>query len=700
MNGSGNGNGKENGYGKRVKVESEVARKKIKTEGEKKRRVKREQKEEEEAEEYEWWRDQNGDKDDTIRWTQLEHQGVLFPPEYVPHGVPILYDGEKVYLEPEIEELVGFFAALLETEHGANPTFQRNFFNELKLLMSKSKRKYPIKEFSRCDFRPMYEYFQKQKEEKKQMSKEEKAALLEERKMIEEKYGYCILDGRREKVGNFRIEPPGLFRGRGAHPKTGCYKRRVRAEQITINIGKDAKIPEPPKGSKWGNVIHDQTVTWLAMWKENVNDNTKYVFLAAGSSLKGQSDLKKYEKARELKKHIVRIRKDYMAALTSSDGKTRQRATALYLIDRFALRAGNEKGDDQADTVGCCSLRYEHVTFEDGKVVFDFLGKDSIRYYNKVEVHPAVYRNLVSFQRAAKTPGNLLFSLINTVELNKHLSSLMPGLSAKVFRTYNASHTFQQELEKQDVTPASSIHELTLAYNRANRQVAVLCNHQRAVAKNFSGQLSKIADRLMGLRYECRRHIDLLKPNLTDLSLADRAKYDLAPFEQACRDDPDRPITTEWLYSYFADLLTKDIERLEKKKASDATQSNLDSIEEKLASLSSELSTLNSKKEALSSSKSSKPYIPEMYRLTFNSIDKSFSTIQRLYTRIVATKTALVDKDENKTTALGTSKINYIDPRITVSWCKKFDIPVEKFFPKTLREKFKWAMHADKNFKF
>ena len=37
------------------------------------------------------------------------------------------------------------------------------------------------------------------------------------------------------------------------------------------------------------------------MWKENVNDNTKYVFLAANSSLKGQSDFKKFEKARELK---------------------------------------------------------------------------------------------------------------------------------------------------------------------------------------------------------------------------------------------------------------------------------------------------------------------------------------------------------------------------------------------------------------
>ena len=41
--------------------------------------------------------------------------------------------------------------------------------------------------------------------------------------------------------------------------------------------------------------------------------------------------------------------------------RVRQRSVALYFIDKLALRAGNEKDEDQADTVGCCSLRVEHV---------------------------------------------------------------------------------------------------------------------------------------------------------------------------------------------------------------------------------------------------------------------------------------------------------------------------------------------------
>ena len=56
------------------------------------------------------------------------------------------------------------------------------------------------------------------------MTKEEKKKIKEEKGKVDDVYGWCLLDGRKEKVGNFRIEPPGLFRGRGEHPKTGCLK--------------------------------------------------------------------------------------------------------------------------------------------------------------------------------------------------------------------------------------------------------------------------------------------------------------------------------------------------------------------------------------------------------------------------------------------------------------------------------------------
>ena len=50
--------------------------------------------------------------------------------------------------------------------------------------------------------------------------------------------------------------------------------------------------------------------------------------------------------------------------MDSSDRVDNQIGVCTYLIDKLALRVGNEKGEDEADTVGCCSLRCEHVRFE------------------------------------------------------------------------------------------------------------------------------------------------------------------------------------------------------------------------------------------------------------------------------------------------------------------------------------------------
>ena len=59
---------------------------------------------------------------------------------------------------------------------------------------------------------------------------------------------------------------------------------------------------------------------------------------------------------------VESIRENYRKDYLSKEMVVRQRAVALYFIDKLALRAGNEKDDDEADTVGCCSLRVEHIS--------------------------------------------------------------------------------------------------------------------------------------------------------------------------------------------------------------------------------------------------------------------------------------------------------------------------------------------------
>lgn len=65
--------------------------------------------------------------------------------------------------------------------------------------------------------------------------------------------------------------------------------------------------------------------------------------------------------------------------------------------------------------------------------------------------------------------------------------------------------------------------------------------------------------------------------------------------------------------------------------------------------------------------------------------EKTKTTIQKLEDAIDKEEKKLTKKEENKSIALGTSKINYNDPRITVTWCKNNEVPIEKVFQKALR---------------
>lgn len=644
---------------------------------------------EDEPEIFKWWEQEQVAVDNSVKWTTLKHLGPVFPPQYEPHGVKMLYDGKPVTLSPASEEVAGFFAVLIDTMYAENPTFCNNFFDDFLEVLRENDPNSPIREFAKCDFRPMQEHYERVKQGKKQMSKDEKDHLKEEKKQLDAKYGWAEIDGRREKIGNFRIEPPGLFRGRGDHPKTGKLKKRVMPEQVTLNLSKDAPLPPCLPGHKWGGVVHENAVAWLATWTENVNGNIKYVLFAANSSLKGMSDYKKFEKARELKSCIDEIRRTYMAELRDKQMMVRQRATAMWLIDKLALRAGNEKGEDEADTVGCCSLRFEHITLEEDKervpdpehpgemkdivrkmVVFDFLGKDSIRYYNRVEVDPVVWKNLQIFKRPPKRDGDPIFDRLTTSSLNKHLTALMPGLTAKVFRTFNASFTFQRELENTPDDSGTSAADKILAYNRANRQVAILCNHQRTVPKAHGAQMEKLDEKILMMKYE----LHLVKKDMLALDPKLKKKR-----PELTERDPE--LDDEVMKRKAKAFKERELEKLEKRweKACEKAKEEKKPRPEKptLATVTEQLS--------------------QREHTNMARLEKQYESLSQ---RVYQQETLRTDKDENKTTALGTSKINYIDPRITAAWCAKHDVPIEKMFTKTLRQKFAWAMEMEEDWEF
>ena len=545
-----------------------------------------------------------GKNTNTPKWKTFKHNGVLFPEPYKPHKIPLIYDGEKIILDSISEEYASIYAKFLETEYIKNKLFNKNFFNDWKIYLKLGGFN-NITDFTKCNFKLIYNHLAKLKEQQLNMSKEAKEKNKQKKDDLEKKYKIAFVDGKEQMAGNFRMEPPGIFMGRGCHPLAGKIKKRILPEDITINIDKESKIPDLPdfyKNKKWGKIIHDNTLEWLASWKDTITNKVKYVWLGNKSDFKAKSDLNKFEIARKLASKIIHIRKLNMDNLIddSSNIITKQLACALYLIDNLALRVGNEKGEDEADTVGVCSLRVEHIELlEDFFIKLDFLGKDSIRYQNKVKINEYVYKCLITFIKNKKKSDDI-FDQINTNSLNKYLKDMMKNLTAKVFRTYNASFVFQNEInminDKFDniKDKENQLNTILDLYNRANLKVATLCNHQKNVSKSFNESIDNINSKIKELN---NKKNELLKNKTTDKS----------------------------------------------------------SNKDKITKINNKIKDIKGKRDL---------------------------------------------KIELKNVSLTTSKTNYIDPRITIAFLKRHNIPIEKIFSQTLIDKFFWAIDVDKNWTF
>ena len=84
-------------------------------------------------------------------------------------------------------------------------------------------------------------------------------------------------------------------------------------------------------------------------------------------------------------------------------------STVIYLIDSLGLRIGHEQG---LESVGCCSLQARHAVLNPPNTLnLDFLGKDSVRYKNSVQVPTLVFDNIKQFLKGKK-PQDHLFDLL------------------------------------------------------------------------------------------------------------------------------------------------------------------------------------------------------------------------------------------------------------------------------------------------
>ncbi len=542
----------------------------------------------------------------------LEHKGI-FVPTYDFKGFSITINNQKIKLKEKSEPMaVAWMRRNLSTtvpppDAVFKKNFMKTFLDQLKaenpseIFLDEFTKKYisnidnsqatlnkDYVQVNEIDFTEVKNFIEQEKAKKEAMTKEEKKKLAEERKAKrlenKEKYGYAVVDGQKLEIANWTAEPSCLFAGRGDHPQRGKWKEGPSQEDIILNWLKDenGKPLQPIPEGKWKDAVWEPDKMYVAKWEDKLTGKIKYVWFSDTAFLKQNREKEKFQKAETLGKQIKTIERHILKNLESKDDSRAKVATVSWLILVPNMRVGDEKDPDEADTVGAITLRSEHISFpEQGKIHFDFLGKDSVRWVKDVPAPQQVIDNLRKYMNDKSK--EYLFEGIDSKKVSRFLSEKMPKLTAKVFRTWRCTKTVREELEKSGIVKEDPYYKKTYAAKMANFKVAKVANHKRKVPPTFDQRLAKKEANLKALEAQL------------------------------------------------------EVKRAAGKKT--------ESLETRIAKAKLDL---------------------ELTKLT---------------------------KEYN----LGTSLKSYIDPTAYVKWAKKVKFDIEKFYPKTLRNKFSWALQGNQD---
>ena len=450
----------------------------------------------------------------------LKHNGI-YVPKYVPQEFSIRIQGQPIKLTPKSEQMA--VAWIRKRQSAASPpdnVFMKNFMHEfLEQIKQENPTLQALGNFTSAylkkieesgneasnpnspihkdiDFSQIASYVEAEKTKKLNLTPEEKKKQAEARKVIREelkkKFAVAEVDGQTLEIANWTAEPSCLFAGRGDHPQRGKWKEGPREEDIILNLPKDAPIP----AGNWKGTVWEPNKMYVAKWEDKLTGKIKYVWFSDTAFLKQNREMEKFKKAEMLGKQIGKIEEHILKNLSNKDETRRKVATVCWLILNPNMRVGDEKDPDEADTVGAITLRSEHIKIEGDIIHFDFLGKDSVRWIKHVPAPVAVIKNIEYFSKNSK---EYLFEGIDSKNVSRFLSEKMPGLTAKVFRTWRCTKTVKEELEKSGVKKEDPDYVKSYAAKMANLKVAEVANHKRKIPPTFDQRVADKEARLKEL---------------------------------------------------------------------------------------------------------------------------------------------------------------------------------------------------------
>ncbi len=482
----------------------------------------------------------------------LKHNGV-YVPVYERKGFKVKIQGQTIPLTTKSEQMAIAWARKKQSATPPDRVFMRNFMRE---FLEQLKVENPTLEFlssfaseymkriesqeltavcdpkapihAEIDFSEIADYLEREKQNKLNLTKETKKKQAEERKVKREalkaQLGYAEVDGQKLEIANWTAEPSCLFAGRGDHPQRGKWKEGPGKEDIVLNLSPDA-----PKLEGW-KTTWEPDKTYVAKWVDKLTGKVKYVWFSDSAFLKQNREMEKFKKAEKLGREIGKIEQHILKNLDDKDVNRRKVATVSWLILKPNMRVGDEKDPDEADTVGAITLRPEHIKIEGDIVHFDFLGKDSVRWVKSVQAPGSAIRNINEFSNASK---EYLFEGIDSKKVSRFLSEKMPGLTAKVFRTWRCTQTVKEELDRSGVTKRDPDYKKSYAAKIANLKVAEVANHKRKIPPTFDERVAKKENSLRELKETLARKKKEGRKTEPLEARIDKARLDLELLKQS-----------------------------------------------------------------------------------------------------------------------------------------------------------------------
>ena len=198
-------------------------------------------------------------------------------------------------------------------------------------------------------------------------------------------------------------------------------------------------------------------------------------------------------------------------------------------------------------------------------------------------------------------------------------------------------------------------------YKMANKAVAELCNHKKTVSKNHDQAMDNAQNRVLAHR----TRVEVLEKELFEM------RHGKSKPKLEVKTEPGLKVKTEPELKVKAELEVKSEEDQVNSKVS---LERADIKKEPKVEVKEEISNATVKEE-----EGKVKVIQNLKKTNKSGLEERVE--KRLEKARVAMEKAESDaalKEEMKEIALGTSKLNYLDPRITVQWCKTHKVPLEK----------------------